>query len=1045
MSKKHDPKNDKTPEAADEVPLALPEEVTDIDLASLSDSSIPTADIDPDALDLEIPTAASASSSNLFGGRMPYAHPPSADSGFASLEPLTPLQPASGWFDSQADQPLPGAEAMEANLAGPASGSIDGSDIFVGQAPSANPKSDISDVIAATAYGPGKPYSDAPMAKINPPRTSSLALNFNRPPVDAPDPNADVPFADNLNESNDSLFGGEEEQIDSARLARTPKLPNDDADLGSHPVGGIDASSILADFSEQDLLPSDSSAIRLEAPGMGATLREEEGNAFVEEGTEADLELGGSGDSNDPTHWHSQSGSDLFADRTRAEFELFPDSGSVDPFADELTADQPSLSSTPSSIFSGGKLPSVGSSAQSSGSVPIANPDGTDSVEFSDHPDMNAADSGSFHVLPAGAVDFNLSDDPHPERSMRMEIPEDEDDWTAAKTDPGPASGVLARRKYIDPTDEMAPVPAMPVKGKPVAEKKKDSSMEVNWVADTEEDDTSKPSKGGTGFQPVQGKQHRQDAGATARERKSTESGSVNKRGLAGLALGLLLGVGVSAGAYFSGVLPNKDESKNVAGSGGVSSEALAAAEKRVLDQTKIAADFKTEKETLAADLKSEKDKAAKFDKDLLAEKEKATTAEKNLLAEKDKTTTAEKALIVEKDKATTAEKNLLAEKDKTTAVEKLAVAEKEKAATAEKNLLAEKALTVKVEKDSKAMLDKQAVESKVEIDASKKVVVARDEQIEKLKFDTRKRDDEIARLKDNNAVVSASLVNAKLLPEKHDAKQLLEALKTTISRATGPDLSKLIPADLSAVAGTGLTTGHILDLASRANKTDVATKAATTEIAKLKADRDVQLAAMKDTFETEMKKLQDANAAELKKATNATTVSTDKLKAEQAATLKRAEDQYALEVKKANDASLEKVKAMELAIAIEKGRVAAAERKLQALGGTTTVASQQLDFQAKLEASRSLGAGIASYKAGRFEAALKQLDDAAKHDPNDALAWYFLGATHWAQGKPDSANADFKQGAEREVLRLVPARQIDDLISPIQGAARDALTAARP
>ena len=164
MSKKHDPKNDKPHEAADEVPLALPEAVTDIDLASLSDSSIPTADIDPDVLNVEISTAESASSSNLFGGKLPYAHSPSADSGFASLEPLTPLQPASGWFDSQADQPLSGTDAFEANLAGPVSGLIDGSDIFVGQVPSANPKSDISDVIAATAYGRGKPNSDAPMA-----------------------------------------------------------------------------------------------------------------------------------------------------------------------------------------------------------------------------------------------------------------------------------------------------------------------------------------------------------------------------------------------------------------------------------------------------------------------------------------------------------------------------------------------------------------------------------------------------------------------------------------------------------------------------------------------------------------------------------------------------------------------------------------------------------------------------------------------------------------------------------------------------------------
>ena len=44
-----------------------------------------------------------------------------------------------------------------------------------------------------------------------------------------------------------------------------------------------------------------------------------------------------------------------------------------------------------------------------------------------------------------------------------------------------------------------------------------------------------------------------------------------------------------------------------------------------------------------------------------------------------------------------------------------------------------------------------------------------------------------------------------------------------------------------------------------------------------------------------------------------------------------------------------------------------------------------------------------------------------------------------------DQAKADFQQGAAREQARTVPARVIDEAISPIQGPARSALTAARP
>src|SRR5205807_564567 len=134
--------------------------------------------------------------------------------------------------------------------------------------------------------------------------------------------------------------------------------------------------------------------------------------------------------------------------------------------------EQPSLSSTPSSIFSGGKRPGGGSgSVPTGGSSAIGGGiDGTDSVEFSDHPDPNAADSDSFH-LTSGSVEFDQDDSAtHPEMTMRAPMPEDEDvDWAGTNDPTAPASGPAAGKLHSgrpakefdlsNPTDEMVPAP----------------------------------------------------------------------------------------------------------------------------------------------------------------------------------------------------------------------------------------------------------------------------------------------------------------------------------------------------------------------------------------------------------------------------------------------------------------------------------------------------------------------------------------------------------------------------------------------------------
>ncbi|HSQ56559.1 MAG TPA: hypothetical protein VLM40_12525, partial [Gemmata sp.] len=95
--------------------------------------------------------------------------------------------------------------------------------------------------------------------------------------------------------------------------------------------------------------------------------------------------------------------------------------------------------------------------------------------------------------------------------------------------------------------------------------------------------------------------------------------------------------------------------------------------------------------------------------------------------------------------------------------------------------------------------------------------------------------------------------------------------------------------------------------------------------------------------------------------------------------------------------------------------------------------------------AARDLDAGIAAYRDGRYEAAVAALSSSAKADPANPIPWYYLGASRWATGATDAAKGDFEQGATREAASDMTRRTISAAISAIQGAARDALNAARP
>jgi hypothetical protein len=95
--------------------------------------------------------------------------------------------------------------------------------------------------------------------------------------------------------------------------------------------------------------------------------------------------------------------------------------------------------------------------------------------------------------------------------------------------------------------------------------------------------------------------------------------------------------------------------------------------------------------------------------------------------------------------------------------------------------------------------------------------------------------------------------------------------------------------------------------------------------------------------------------------------------------------------------------------------------------------------------AAKALDAGISAYKAGRYDAAVTALTTAAKNDPSDPVAWYYLGATRYAKGEFARAEEDIAQGGKREKESSVPGRTVSAALAPIQGRARGLIDRVRP
>jgi hypothetical protein len=450
--------------------------------------------------------------------------------------------------------------------------------------------------------------------------------------------------------------------------------------------------------------------------------------------------------------------------------------------------------------------------------------------------------------------------------------------------------------------------------------------------------------------------------------------------------------------------------------------------------------------------------------------------------------------------------------------------------AKAQTELTTAKTDLAKKEKELKKVMDeadaRTELHKKAELAANKKIAELADER-DKLTTDVKKQKEQIANLTDDLNKVAEALKPAVTLPEKWQPAELIAGVKSTASRATGPDLKALVPSAMVAIGGGGLAAGQLLEIAERLNKAEAAAKTAADKLAaetkKLSDKYDTDLAKLKTEQVAELKKLKDANAEDVKKLTDKFAADAKKLADEHAVALKSEQAKTEEEKKKVARQTIEFQK--QLANAVTPGQVldvwlpvltdlrrasdaepaqAAARRALGATlpdsddaGKAHTVSGMALllkrdyagakdEFQtakrnptysadkpwAKIAdagldavddplapyrqpvvippvdrkaAARSLDAGIASYRAGKYEAAATALTDATKNDPHDPVAWYYLGAVRWAMGNEEQAKKDFVQGAEREKVSPTSSRTVSAALTPIQGASRDALDRARP
>jgi tetratricopeptide (TPR) repeat protein len=548
--------------------------------------------------------------------------PPRQEVETENYEPLIPVAPASGWLDSEAPvkpvdtdlfaEPL-GVHEADLFEAPPA---IESSDIFsAGPIPTAA-GADQSDVISATAYGPS---NLAQPHKLSSPSDADLSLDSIQEGSSLWQ-QGEVLGAEQLPGSSDDVHG--DALRDFTPVHHDPDAdPDDISDYGATPQATQDASSILSDLSDPgDISFNESSAVRLDAPGVGRTLSNN-----PEQASEFDLTVSkdpavpeldaaaSAAEHDETTDWQDQGSSDLFAEgRSVGEINLGFESGLVSPIDPHLTSEDPSLTSAPSSIFSGAKPPF---SSPGSDHVRIGRPAEEEdaAVEFSDHPTAapesdNSALPGlektSVRPLqPSGKIDFDHSNLPTPPAQDSQDS--GRVDWgnpeLAAKgggeagvglpngIQDSPASGILKLSKFEEESFEESTRPPNPkvksatgkttagfeTQAAPALPDGSDPSVEIDWMAGSSSEEPvlapevyeqAAPTKDKT-------KSKAKDKKVTDREKKRLNASREVSKALGkkttgswigGTLLGMVLASGACAGLYFGGVIPKGDKSEPI-------------------------------------------------------------------------------------------------------------------------------------------------------------------------------------------------------------------------------------------------------------------------------------------------------------------------------------------------------------------------------------------------------------------------------------------------------------------------------------------------
>jgi hypothetical protein len=410
-----------------------------------------------------------------------------------------------------------------------------------------------------------------------------------------------------------------------------------------------------------------------------------------------------------------------------------------------------------------------------------------------------------------------------------------------------------------------------------------------------------------------------------------------------------------------------------------------------------------------------------------------------------------------------------------------------EKLTKSEKDLKETKDLFVKIEKDYKAAeagrlaAEKKATDETTARAASEKA---------------RKRGDDLI------AAFAKELQSAKLLPEKYDDAALVAAQKSAALRASDSKLTDLIAAETK-----NLKDAHSAEVKKLNDNYTAETKKLmdgfATGAAKIKEDHVAEMKKLAEKYVADMKNLNENHDAKVKALENA--VAEEKKAAEALAAkfkvdlgnamspaqaldvwlplltdLRRASDAdpalaTAMKVMSTSPNDSEDsakartvaglahflkgdmTKAREMFVSAKASpayKAAAGKSWAQAADtGLQSITDPLASFRRPVEprksdvliAARHLDTGVKAYKAGRFADAAAALAESVKADSTDPVAWYFLGAAKWETAGADQAKKEFEQGAEQERRSPMTARTIGNLIAPIQGPARDALTAARP